>query len=191
MKTVYLCLAGALVLTGILSFKSRDQRISDIVAPGGIRLANDTVPEKTTFSDLSTGESIDIWYDAVGMRTLNKKTGALVDFYVNRTTNDTVLGRGKFVVNGYVIKGDDGKWKLNDGKVKVDGDELKVKVGDQKLKIDGDEIKIKRNGVKAKSEDGEVKVKTRDGARAKYEDDKIKVKDGDKKITVKDSTLSQ
>lgn len=90
-----------------------------------------------------------------GMRTLNKKNGAPVDFYINTSTNDTVLGRGRF-----------------------DGDELKVKVGNQKFKIDGDEIKIKENGVKAKMDDGEVKVKSRDG-KAKYEDDKIKVKTKD------------
>ena len=140
----------------------------------------DTVPGSTVYRDLNTGEAIDIWYDAVGMRTLNKKTGAPVEFYINTSTNDTVFGRGRFVVNNYVIKGDDGKWKLNDGKVKVDGDELKVKVGDQKLKIDGDEIKIKANGVKMKSEAGELKVKSKDG-KAKFEDDKTKVK-------IKDST---
>lgn len=192
MKTIFVSLMGVLALTGFLTFDS----INSSKVLGGYSSVteisyetNDTVPT-IVYRDLNTGESINVWYDAVGMRTLNKKTGALVDFYVNTSTNDTVFGRGKFVVNGYVIQGDDGKWKLNDGKVKVDGDELKVKVGDQKLKIDGDEIKIKSNGVKAKSEDGEVKVKTKDG-KAKYEDDKIKVKDGDSKKVIKDSTKTK
>ncbi|MGZ5134761.1 MAG: hypothetical protein ACXWCG_06415 [Flavitalea sp.] len=95
---------------------------------------------------------------------------------MNQNTNETVFVRGKFLVNGHVVKGGDGKWKLNDGKVKVEGDELKVKVGDQKLKIDGDEIKIKANGVKAKSEDGEIKVKTKDERKRNMKNDKIKSK---------------
>lgn len=147
------------------------------------RTVYDTVPNKSVYRDLNTRETIDIWYDRVGMRTLNKKSGESVEFYINTSTNDTVFGRGRFIVNNYVIKGDDGKWKLDDGKVKVDGDELKVKVGDQKFKIDGDEIKIKGNGIKAKSEGDDVKVKTRDG-KAKYEDDKTKVK-------TKDSTRNE
>jgi hypothetical protein len=114
---------------------------------------------------LNTGEAIDIWYDKVGMRTLNKKTGGPVEFHINTSTKDTVFGRGRFIVNNYVIKGDDGKWKLDDGKVKVDGDELKVKVGDQKFKVDGDEIKIKSKDGKAKYEDDKIKIKTKDSTR--------------------------
>jgi hypothetical protein len=186
MKTILMSFAGAFALGGFMTFENNNtsrevtRQAQDEVI---YCMIEDTVPSKSIYRDLNTGETIDIWYDAVGMRTLNKKTGAPVEFYINTSTNDTVFGRGRFVVNNYVLKGDDGKWKLNDGKVKVDGDELKVKVGDQKLKIDGDEIKIKGNGVKAKSEDGEVKVKTKDG-KAKYEDDKTKVK-------TKDSTRNE
>ena len=129
-------------------------------------IPQDTVPNKTVYRDLNTGETIDIWYDAVGIRTLNKKTGAPVEFYINTTTNDTVFGRGRFVVNSYVVKGEDGKWKLDDAKVKVDGDELKVKVGDQKFKIDGDEVKIKGKGGKAKYEDDKTKVKIKDSTKS-------------------------
>ena len=186
MKTMYLCFAGVFAVGGSMAFEGKEslKRLSIPASENGVySIVQDTVPNKTIYQDLNTGETIDIWYDAVGIRTLNKKTGAPVEFYINKATNDTVFGRGRFVVNGYVVKGDDGKWKLDDGKVKVDGDELKVKVGGQKFKIDGDEIKVKGNGVKAKSEDGEVKVKSKDG-KAKYEDDKTKVK-------VKDSTTRE
>lgn len=186
MKTIYLFIAGTLAVSSLIIFEGKGsiERYSTPVSSDLIStMAEDTVPNKTVYRDLNTGETLDIWYDAVGIRTLNKKTGAPVEFYINTATNDTVFGRGRFVVNGYVIKADDGKWKLDDGKVKIDGDELKVKVGDQKFKIDGDEIKIKGNGIKAKSEDGELKVKSKEG-KAKYEDDKTKVK-------LKDSTKSQ
>ena len=180
MKTIYLSFAGMFTLGGLITFDSNEafEAITKPTSEQVYSMVEDTVPNKTVYRDLNTGETIDIWYDAAGIRTLNKKTGAPVEFYINTTTNDTVFGRGRFVVNSYVIKGEDGKWKLDDGKVKVDGDELKVKVGDQKFKIDGDDIKVKGNGVKAKTEDGEIKVKSKDG-KAKYEDDKTKVKTKD------------
>ena len=180
MKTIYLSFAGMFTLGGLITFESNESFKTGSKPTSGevYCMVKDTVPNKTVYRDLNTGETIEIWYDAAGIRTLNKKTGAPVEFYINTTTNDTVFGRGRFVVNSYVIKGEDGKWKLDDGKVKVDGDELKVKVGDQKFKIDGDDIKIKGNGVKAKTEDGEIKVKSKDG-KAKYEDDKTKVKTKD------------
>lgn len=181
MKTMNVWLLGTLAAAGVAVTEAKgsgEQTMTVQDQPLISFSALDTVPAKTVYRDLNSGETIDIWYDAVGMRTLNKKTGAPVEFYINTATNDTVFGRGRFVVNNYVIRGEDGKWQLNDGKVKVDGDELKVKVGDQKLKIDGDEIKIKSNGVKMKSEDGELKVKSKDG-KAKFEEDKTKVKTKD------------
>ena len=177
MKTIYLSVAGMFTMGGLVTFDGSEafKAVANQTSQEVSFMVGDTVPNKTVYRDLNTGETIDIWYDAVGIRTLNKKTGTPVEFYINTSTNDTVFGRGRFVVNSYVIKGEDGKWKLDDGKVKVDGDELKVKVGDQKFKIDGDDVKIKGNGVKAKTEDGEIKVKSKDG-KAKYENDKTKVK---------------
>ncbi len=181
MKTMGRYLVGTLSFIGIVIGENLNStKLFDNIQPQTVMVCTvyDTVPAKTVYRDLNTGENIELWYDASGIRTLNKKTGSLVDFYINTTTNDTVFGKGRFIVNGYVVKGDDGKWKLDDGKVKVDGDELKIKVGDHKFKIDGDEIKLKGNGIKAKSEAGEVKVKSKDG-KAKYEDDKSKVKTKD------------
>ena len=177
MKTTFVSLAIALGLSSVVLAESKQNSILLPASPVSTVL-KDTVPGKTIYKDLGMGETVEIWYDAVGLRTLNKKTGAPIEFYVNTSTRDTVFGRGRFVVNSYILKGDDGKWKLDDGKVKVDGDELKVKVGNQKFKIDGDEIKIKGNGIKAKSDDGEIKVKSPEG-KAKFEDDKTKVKTKD------------
>jgi hypothetical protein len=181
MKTVYITIAGTFALAGAFAFeRNKSERLVTVPAQKEVLwcVPYDTIPGKTVYRDLNSGETIDIWYDKVGMRTLNKKTGGPVEFYINTSTQDTVFGRGRFIVNNHIIKGEDGKWKLDDGKVKVDGDELKVKAGDQKFKIDGDEVKIKGNGVKAKTEDGEVKIKSKDG-KAKYEDDKTKIKTKD------------
>jgi len=92
--------------------------------------------------------------------TYNRETDKPVKFYVNTNTGDTIYGKGRFVVNGYIVRGEDGTYKLDDAKVKIDGDEIKIKDGDSKLKIDDDEMKFKKDDdYKAKSEGDSVKVK--------------------------------
>lgn len=150
------------VIGGLVGFKSHQAEPSACIERETLFYVNyDTVPAKTVYRDLNTGETIDIWYDRVGMRALNKKTGAPVELYVNTSTNDTVFGRGRFIVNNYVIKGADGKWKLNEEKVTLNGNEIKVKTGGKELRIDGDEARGKAKGVKGKAGDDDVKEKTR------------------------------
>jgi hypothetical protein len=57
------------------------------------------------------------------------------------------------VINGYVVKTEDGKYKYESS------DENKYKNGDYKVKKEGDEVKIKDGDKKIKIEDGEKKVK--------------------------------
>ena len=139
-----------------------------------------------TYIDLNTGDTLDYWYDADKKIIMNRTTNLPVDFYINTTTRDTVYGRGRFVVNGLLLQGEDGKWKFDESKVKIDGDELKIKDGKRKLKIDGDEIKVKDKDGKIKSEGKEVKVKT-DDMKAKIQDDEMKVKDKDGKAKYKEN----
>jgi|GEM_PF-2680789 len=168
MKSICLCVVISFILTGFINPEnSSNASVKNFSGVQGdvSEFLYDTVPVKKSYLDLSSGQTIEIWYDVAGLRTLNKKTGATVEFYVNTTTNDTVFGKGKYVVNGYMIRAGDGKWKFDDGKLKVDGDELKLKIGDQKLKIDGDEIKVKGKGAKLKAEDGEKKSVSSDSSR--------------------------
>lgn len=157
-----------------------------------------------TYIDLNTGDTLDYWYDTERRTVMNRTTGVPVQFYVNTTTGDTVFGRGRFVVNGLLLRGPDGLWKFNEEKVKIDGDELKIKDGDRKLKIDGDEMKIKDGDKKIKSDNKEAKIKDGDmkakvdkdemkvkdeEGKAKYKKDKTKIKEGGRKIKEKtDST---
>ena len=157
-----------------------------------------------TFIDLNTGDTLDYWFDTEKKTIMNRTTGVPVEFYVNTNTRDTVYGRGRFVVNGLLLQGEDGKWKFDETKVKIDKDELKIKDGNRKLKIDGDDVKVKEGGKKVKLEDGEGKVKDGDTkakvdkeqmkvkdeqGKAKYKEDKTKIKEGDTKIKTKgDST---
>ena len=118
---------------------------------------------KSGYYDLNRGESVALVKD--------EKTGLMVDagtkkpvyIYVNEETKDTIYGATGKVINGNVIKLEDGKYKYDDLKVKLDEDgDFKIKDGDYKRKVEADgDIKIKDGGTKKKidGETGEVKNK--------------------------------
>lgn len=126
----------------------------------------------STYIDLNTSQPIDIIWDSVNNRPLNKMTNQPVELYVNTATRDTIYGPG-YIVNQYLIN-TDGKWTLDDAKIKREGDEIKIKKGNMKFKMEDGEWKMKRGDTKIKSGDDEGKIKTDDG--------KIKTENGETKI---------
>ena len=106
------------------------------------------------YYDLTAGRYIEVEKDDQG-RMVNSETHEPVYMYVDTKTHDTIYGATGKVINGYVVKTEDGKYKYEgddeykvkygDYKKKVDGDEIKVKDGDTKIKTDGDEKKVKRD----------------------------------------------
>lgn len=103
----------------------------------------DTAMVTYTFMDLYTGQPIDIYYEPARYVTLNRATNLPVDFYVINSA-DTVHGMSGLVVNGMLLKQKDGKYKLDEGKVKFDGDELKLKDAEgRKVKWDKGKMQIK------------------------------------------------
>ena len=131
----------------------------------------ETQVEPGTYVDLNTGKEIYIIKDASTGYATDSIAKVPVDFYINTTTNDTLYRTG-MVVNNMLIE-EEGKWKLDETKVKIDGDEIKIKDGDSKLKIDGEDSKEKSGDYKKKVDGDEVKIK--DG------DSKIKIEDGEVK----------
>ena len=108
------------------------------------------------YLDLTAGKYIEVEKDEKTGRMVNSETHDPVYIYVDTKTNDTIYGASGKVINGYVVK-------TSDGKYKYDGDdEYKIKDGDYKKKVDGDEVKIKDRDTKIKIEDGEKKVKKDD-----------------------------
>lgn len=108
------------------------------------------------YLDLTAGEYIKVEKDEKTGQMVNSETHEPVYIYVDTKTNDTIYGATGKVINGYVVK-------TSDGKYKYDGDdEYKIKDGDYKKKVDGDEMKIKDGDTKIKIEDGEKKVKKDD-----------------------------
>ncbi len=112
---------------------------------------------KSGYYDLNRDKRVNLVKD--------EKTGLMVDadtkktlyIYVNEETNDTIFGATGKVINGNVIKLEDGKYKYEDLKVKLDEDgDFKLKDGDYKRKVEADgDIKIK-DGDKTKKIDGET-----------------------------------
>ena len=107
------------------------------------------------YYDLTAGKYIEVEKDDKG-RIVNSDTHEPVYIYVDTKTHDTIYGSTGKVINGYIVKTEDGKYKY-DG-----DDEYKIKDGDYKKKVDGDEVKIKDGDTKIKIEDGEKKVKKDD-----------------------------
>jgi hypothetical protein len=211
MKRLQAYLAGSFLLAAALASGSasaqtdtvpqKDKHRADSLRTWDRNTAKSNEHIAYTYIDLNTGDTLDYFYDSEKRTVMNRTSGLPVDFYINTTTGDTVYGRGRFVVNGLLLQGNDGKWKFNENKVKIDKDELKIKDGNRKLKIDGDEIKIKEDGRKIKADDKEVKIKDGktkakvdneemkvkdENGKAKYEKDKTKIKDGDTKIKRKE-----
>jgi len=107
---------------------------------------------KSGYYDLNTGKSITLVKDENTGLMLDAETKQPVYIYVNENTKDTFYGATGEVINGQVIKTEDGKYKYEDLKIKVDGDgDYKVKDGDYKAKIDAD------GDVKMKDEDDKTK----------------------------------
>ncbi len=107
------------------------------------------------YVDLQTGDRVT--QDASGRYV--DGAGNPVDFYVDINTRDTFYGHSGEVVNNALIN-ENGNYRVDEAKLKIDGDELKYKSGDTKIKIEDDEYKRKDGDTKVKVEDDEVKIKT-------------------------------
>ncbi len=110
------------------------------------------------YTNLSTGKTVYIVADPTTGWAVDSITRVPVEFYID-TTGDTLFQTG-VVVNNAIMK-TDGKWVLDETKIKRDGDDIKIK------NEDGSKVKMEADGdMKTKSADGKVKV----------EDDTVKVK---------------
>jgi len=99
------------------------------------------------FVDLNSGEKIKVEKDKHG-RLVNAEDKKPVRFYVDTKTKDTIDGRTGKVVNGELVKVEDGGYEYiavrevlaadNEFKKKVEEDgDIKIKTGKKKIKIDG------------------------------------------------------
>jgi len=112
------------------------------------------------YIDLKTGQPVELYYDPKARRTYAEMTNEPVEFYIDMSTGDTIYGRGRYVVNNYIIKSDDGMYKLDANKIKIDKNEIKIKDGSKKFKMDKSEMKMKGPDGKMKGDTTSGKMKT-------------------------------
>jgi len=111
-----------------------------------------TACNRDRYVDLTSGAYVNLEKDEKTGRMVDTKTHKPVYIYVDTKSHDTIYGATGEVINGHVVKSDDGKYKY-------EKDEYKYKNGDYKMKVEGDEVKIKDGDTKIKIENGEKKVK--------------------------------
>lgn len=127
------------------------------------------------YVDLSTGQPVDLYYDPKSRRTYSSVTNQPVEFYVDMATGDTIYGRGRYVVNNYIVRSNDGMYRLDAAKVKIDKDDVKIKDGNKKFKMDKSEMKMKGAGEKMKMDTTSGKMKMND-MKKKVDNEKSKTK---------------
>jgi len=146
--------------------------------------------EKYEVVDLYTGQTIDVYYDTVNWRTVNKVNNLPVDYYVIRYSDpthfsDTVHGVTGIIVNNLLWKNNEGSWAFNDAKVKWDGDEFKMKDKyGRKVKWEKGELKIKDWNSKFKSEAGDDTKYKEEWDKIKWKDDEVKIERGTQKTVI-------
>ena len=175
MKLINGLLLGATMTTALMA--CNNDRTADDSTAADMEMTTtsgaETQVEPGTYVDLNTGKEVYIIKDESTGYATDSIAKVPVDFYINTSTNDTLYRTG-MVVNNMLIE-EDGKWKLDETKVKIDGDEIKIKDGDSKLKIDGEDSKEKDGDYKKKVDGDEVKIKDGD-SKTKIEDGEVKKK---------------
>lgn len=110
-----------------------------------------------SYTDLNTGKTVYVIADPETGWAVDSISKVPVEFYIN-TTGDTLFQTG-VVVNNALVK-TDGKWTLDEAKIKRDGNDIKIKYADgSKVKTDDEDLKIKTEQGKIKVEEDTVKVK--------------------------------
>ena len=102
-----------------------------------------------TYKELTTGKTVYIVADPKTGWAVDSISKVPVEFYVDNA-GDTLFQTG-LVVNQAIMKAD-GKWMLDETKIKRDGDNIKIKYAD------GSKVKMEEGDLKIKSDDGKIKV---------------------------------
>ena len=102
-----------------------------------------------TYKDLTTGKTVYIVADPETGWAVDSISKVPVEFYIDNA-GDTLFQTG-LVVNQAIMKAD-GKWMLDETKIKRDGDNIKIKYAD------GSKVKMEEGDLKIKSDDGKIKV---------------------------------
>lgn len=176
MKKIILSIAAvAVIFTACNNDKKVEDGTNDTVVTDddGMEVVEKPVVKEGEYVNLISGEKVNIIADPTTGIAVDSKTQIPVEFYYDPVTLDTLYQNG-MVVNRMIIKEGEGKYRLDDMKIKIDGDEIKIKTDTSKLKIDGEDMKIKNGDEKTKIDNDEMKMKSPEG--------KVKIDDGETKV---------
>ena len=96
------------------------------------------------YIDLNTGKHISIEKDPQTGYMVNAETKKPVDIYVDTETKDTIYGHTGKIINGKVVKTEEGVYGYHViSEPKDNAGEIKIKDGDTKIKIKDGEKKVK------------------------------------------------
>jgi hypothetical protein len=141
-------MAQFLQLSGVTN-KSIMKKVSVLLVAATALVWTACNKTESRYVDLGTGKSVELEKDPSTGLLVSTETKKPVYIYVDTEKNDTIYGSTGKVINGKVMKKEDGtfaytgeyEFKAPDGDLKVevekDGD-IKIKDGDSKIKIDGE-----------------------------------------------------
>lgn len=160
MKNLSKILSLALLATAFTACNSNNSKDGDVdttMMSESSEMTTTATVVPGDYTDLNTGKTVYIISDPTTGWAVDSITKVPVEFYTN-ASGDTLFQTGA-VVN-YAIMKTDGKWMLDETKIKRDGDDIKIKYEDgSKVKITDDKLKIKGDEGKIKVTDDTVKVK--------------------------------
>lgn len=177
MKNSIYTIAAALLILGVSACNNQKEASDDQSTEGTDEMVVVSKPviKSGKYIDLSTGSEVYIINDTLTGVAIDSISRTPVQFYYDPVTLDTLYANG-FVVNNMLINEGDGKYKLDDTKIKIDGDEIKIKTGNSKIKIDGDDMKMKDENGKTKVDDNEEFKSKDENGKVKIDEEGMKVK---------------
>ena len=126
MKTIFIGLALG---TALVTACNNDKKLE--AENAGTTNSNDVTLEKAEvkqgeYINLITGEQVSIVKDTITGIAVDRETQLPVEFYYDPISLDTMYQSG-MVVNNLLIREGEGKYQLDDAKIKIEGDEMKIK----------------------------------------------------------------
>ncbi|MEO6948453.1 MAG: hypothetical protein ABI123_02390 [Ginsengibacter sp.] len=140
---------------------------TDVATPS---VDNENMP---VIYNLETKQPVSLQQDEKTHVYVDATTQQPISYYYEPISKDTFDMRGRLVNNALILN--DGKYSLDDAKIKSNDNAYKIKTDEWKMKWgkDGDN-KLKTDDIKIKDKGDKYKVKT--------DDTKIKIKDGEVKV---------
>jgi len=114
------------------------------------------------YLDLRTRKEVTVKIDTVRGEVINAETEEPIDLFVEPTKHDTIYGQTGTVVNNYIIKDDNGAYRVDT--VRINTVEVRTVSATPEPRVnDGEKYKEKDKANKSKIKTDDEKIKERNG----------------------------